>query len=409
MKIKKVEIKNIEKMKKISKPLYVLFLLGTIAVFAMQGCWKDRTILDKLKDGDPQPMSIDITPGYGTPLFVYHATCEDFLKHINEQYLDDMFGILFNEAEDNLAYFLYEHKLNIRLDSINMDKPTFDTVAKIHLIDWGLKDNSMILHRANFLTNVENYYNAIFTLNQINAFHEDANGTKTPLTLETTLPISVEAVSAGTPGTRLVNITTDNPISLLQSTSYIGYDIKSNVNKISSTQNGHLDFKPDIYMPLWLTMNNLTVTDTIDLDVSEYVGYNDSIKGMRVTEFTLMAKLENYFPLKASVMMTLLDENYHVLGTMYSDYQHVDAATFGSNFKVTTPATAQMEKTVVEGDDLYKQLIKTRYAEIKQIYTSNGKEVKLFKENYLKVKMNLVFKGQLKGDVDDIVDDIESK
>ncbi|MBO4738882.1 MAG: hypothetical protein J5606_04895, partial [Bacteroidales bacterium] len=117
--------------------------------------------------------------------------------------------------------------------------------------------------------------------------------------------------------------------------------------------------------------------------------------------------LENYFPAKASVLMTLLDENYNAIGTMYPDYQIVEAATFGSNFKVTDPAAARLEKSVKEGDDLYNKLLKTCYAEIKQIYTSNGKEVKLFKDNYLKVKMNFIVNAQVKGKVEDIINSID--
>ena len=383
-------------MKQISKSLLILSFVGAMSTLVLQSCWKDKTIKDKLEQGDMQPTSVNITPGYGLP----------FLKHINESYLDKMFEILFNETEDNLAYYIYQNKLNIILNDININKPTFDTVAKVHLIDWGMKDNSLILHRAKFLTHVENYYDAIFTLNQVSAFHEDASGTITPLTMESQLPVSVAAVTSGTPGSCDLTIVTDNPIALLQQTSFIGYDMKTSINK-QSDERGHLDFKPDIYLPLWLNLNNLVINDTIEMNVAQYVSYNDSIEGVRVTDFTLIAKLENYFPIKASVLMTLLDENYKAVGTMYADYQNVDAATFGSNFKVTAPATAEMEKSVKEGDDLYNQLLKTRYAEIKQIYTSNGQEVKLFKDNYLKVKMNFIVNAQVKGKVEDIINSID--
>lgn len=393
-------------MKKISKSLLILSLFGAITALSLQSCWKDRTILDKLKNGDTKPSTVDITPGYGLPLFTYHVSCEDFLKHINEQNLDKMFEIRFNENEDNLAYFIYQNKLNIILDDIDVNKPTFDTVAKAHLIDWGMKERSLVLHRALFLTRVENYYDAMFTLNQVNAFHEDASGNRTPLTLETQLPVSVGAGTNGNPGKTELFISTDNPIAMLDKNSFIGYDMKSTINK-QSNANGHLDFNPDIYLPLWLDLNNLVVNDTIEMNVAQYVTYNDSIEGVKVTDFTLIAKLENYFPAKASVLMTLLDENYNAIGTMYPDYQIVEAATFGNNFKVTAPAAARLEKSVKEGDDLYNKLLKTRYAEIKQIYTSNGKEVKLFKDNYLKVKMNFIVNAQVKGKVEDIINSID--
>ena len=93
------------------------------------------------------------------------------------------------------------------------------------------------------------------------------------------------------------------------------------------------------------------------------------------------------------------------LGLLIDHPVTLDAGATNASYKVVTPAEKRVQIDMKEGDQLYENLKKTRYLKLIEIYDSyNHKDVKLFKENYLRIKLSVAFKTDVKGNISDIIE-----
>lgn len=112
----------------------------------------------------------------------------------------------------------------------------------------------------------------------------------------------------------------------------IGYDLDVEVNPLGNVS-GFNDFYDrdapiGVYinasMPLDLIANNLTLEDTLKIEIGDEVPLNSLILDLEV---------ENGFPLEAEVQLAILDQNNKIISRVFSPSQ-IEAASLGSNDRV---------------------------------------------------------------------------
>lgn len=129
----------------------------------------------------------------------------------------------------------------------------------------------------------------------------------------------------------------------------IGYDFNVTINPLGniSGYNDFLDINSPLKlslnanMPLNVLANNLTLVDTLDLNIADTSILNS---------MTLMIDMENGFPLNASVSMAVLDQNDKVTSYIFSPSQ-INSATVGMDGKVSSESSSYHE-LFISGKDM---------------------------------------------------------
>ena len=377
-----------------------IFILGCLV---LQSCWKDKTLKDR------QSPKIDIEPTYGIPLVDYELTCKKLLEYFNDEYLYKKCSVHF--YEDGLGYFLFdEFDTTFNVD---LTKPMGEFNGQFSLFDFKDNNNGFFLQELNMLTYAENYTNASFNIydasmalqlsngsmqNFANSFDENgvivANGSTNPLK------------------TYLFSTNIKNPMMYLKGSTKGIYNIKARITSNSSEREGTLKIAPILHLPAWMIISNNMQQDTIDLNqnVASIFNYNtDSIADgqIKVKGFTLRLAFTNNFPIATKLQCVMMDSNYNVVGNLFSDYVTLEAASINSDYTIKNAVEKSINVEMNEGDDLYNQMLKTKYLVIQEIYNTNGQDVKLLKDNKLSVKANIVITAKAKGEINAIVNSLK--
>ena len=209
--------------------------------------------------------------------------------------------------------------------------------------------------------------------------------------------------------THVFDAVANEPMDLLGYGNTVYYDFQGHLDGGTDTS-GSMDITPEIHVPAWITLYNCTANDTVyldEVDLENILSYNDSIADgkIRITGLSLRTSFINYFPFAATVTCMLMDSNMNDLGLLIDHPVTLDAGATNANYKVVTPAEKRVQIDMKEGDQLYENLKKTRYLKLIENYSSyNHKDVKLFKENYLRIKLSVAFQTDVKGNLNDIIE-----
>lgn len=375
-----------------------IFILGCLV---LQSCWKDKTLKDR------QSPKIDIEPTYGIPLVNYELSCEKLLEYFNKEYLYKRCSVQF--YDDGLGYFLYENVDTIF--NVDLTKPTCEFNGQFRLFDIKDNNNGLFLQELKTLIYAKNYSPASFNLYDVNMAFQLDNGTSNnvPTSFDEN---GVLISSENTNPTYLFEANIKNPLVYLTSAAKGFYSLKTRITTNSSATEGNFNVIPVLHIPAWMIISNNIQQDTIDLNqnVADILNYNnDSIADgqIKVKGFTLRLAFTNNFPIATKLQCVMMDSNYNVIGNLFSDYVTLEAASINSDYTIKNAVEKSINVEINEGDDLYNQMLKTKYLVIQEIYNTNGQDVKLLKDNKLSVKANIVITAKAKGEINDIVNSLK--
>ncbi len=384
-------------MKQISK-LLKLVILTTVGITVFTSCWKDKTLLDR----ENQYPNLDITPSYGLPLCTYDVTCENLLNYLNEEYLDKTFDVEFKAEEDYLGYFIYNQTTaNCTIDYTENPLHVSGDFPMIEVIS----NDTFIVHQAQIRGYATNYSNNSLYLDNALLYYLNSNGDRKDISITLAEPYIPNQPRA----THVFDAVANEPMDLLGYGNTVYYDFQGHLDGGTDTS-GSMDITPEIHVPAWITLYNCTANDTVyldEVDLENILSYNDSIADgkIRITGLSLRTSFINYFPFAATVTCMLMDSNMNDLGLLIDHPVTLDAGVTNASYKVVTPAEKRVQIDMKEGDQLYENLKKTRYLKLIENYSSyNHKDVKLFKENYLRIKLSVAFQTDVKGNLNDIIE-----
>ena len=123
----------------------------------------------------------------------------------------------------------------------------------------------------------------------------------------------------------------------------ISYNIDVAINPNGNISNGNdfvftdklIDASLDVEIPLSFFATNLTLIDTVDVSLTEQTEHN------RVNSGTLTLKVDNGFPLEASIQLYLLNENGNVYDSLLTSTL-VEAAPVDGNLIVTSKKLSKL-------------------------------------------------------------------
>lgn len=102
-----------------------------------------------------------------------------------------------------------------------------------------------------------------------------------------------------------------------------------------------LNASMDIEIPLSLVANDLTLADTLDLNIS-----NSGLDNLKSGTFTLFA--DNGFPFEAGLQIYLLTENGVVADSMFANANSIDQAPVNTNFRVINKRLTRIDIPINE-------------------------------------------------------------
>ncbi len=168
----------------------------------------------------------------------------------------------------------------------------------------------------------------------------------------------------------------------------MSYNIDVAINPNGNISNGNdfvftdklIDASLDVEIPLSFFATNLTLIDTVDVSLTEQTEHN------RVNSGTLTLKVDNGFPLEASIQLYLLNENGNVYDSLLTSTL-VEAAPVDGNLIVTSK---KLSKLIIP---LNKQKVDKVFATkkilVKTIFNtvSNPQYVKIYSDYTMDLKL----------------------
>jgi hypothetical protein len=166
----------------------------------------------------------------------------------------------------------------------------------------------------------------------------------------------------------------------------IGYGLALELNPLGNIS-AHNDFissdapmelNMDIKLPLSIIANNLTLADTLNIDISDTTGLHSVM---------LSINLENGFPLEAQLDLVLLDQNNMVVSHVLSPTL-VPTASLDGNGVVSGVSTSTHQLTLSQKD--FKILIQNKKIVLKIIFNTPISSSHIDIYDYYKLKFNVV-------------------
>jgi len=112
-------------------------------------------------------------------------------------------------------------------------------------------------------------------------------------------------------------------------------------------------------------------------------------------------------PLDDSVQVYFEDKNYNILDSIRETDIFVKAGlTDFSTYLVHTPTVTEEEISMSQ--EKFKKIRDTKFLIIRERFTSNGKDAKLFKSNYMNVIMSVKVDAKVNGTISEINDEIKN-
>lgn len=166
----------------------------------------------------------------------------------------------------------------------------------------------------------------------------------------------------------------------------IGYALSLELNPLGNVS-AHNDFissdapmelNMDIQLPLSIIANNLTLADTLNIDISDTTGLHSAM---------LNINLENGFPLEAQIDLILLDQNNMVVSHVLSPTLVPSAAVDG-NGVVSANSSSTHQLTLNQKD--FNTLIQNKKIVLKIIFNTpiSANHIDIY--DYYKLKFNVV-------------------
>lgn len=144
----------------------------------------------------------------------------------------------------------------------------------------------------------------------------------------------------------------------------------------------------EIELPLDLTSENLTLTDTLESDFQFDTEYAEFLSGF------LNSKITNYFPLEFTLQNYFLDSSYNVVDSLFLERKVINPGAVGANGKITNPFS--VEFSVLIDQNKIENLQKARYSKpVFVLNTTNQQRVKIFSDTEIFFKLNGDFKVRL--------------
>lgn len=151
----------------------------------------------------------------------------------------------------------------------------------------------------------------------------------------------------------------------------LGFAFDFNINPLGNVSLGNdffyydrpFEAKMAVNIPLRTSMQNLTLVDTLEWDLSE----NAAVQSINHGSFTLVAK--NGFPLQGKVELILLDENHLAVGTLVEELT-VAEPLLDADMKVVAPKESRHLIPVPES--LADQITQAKFARLKVTFDSSA-------------------------------------
>ena len=166
----------------------------------------------------------------------------------------------------------------------------------------------------------------------------------------------------------------------------IGYGLALELNPLGNVSahndfistNAPMELNMDIQLPLSVIANNLTLADTLNIDISDTTGINSVM---------LNINLENGFPLEAQIDLLLLDENDIIIGHVLSPTLVPSASVDGSGI-VSAFSTSTHQLMLNQTD--FNALIQNKKIVLKIIFNTPISSNHIDIYDYYKLKFNVV-------------------
>jgi hypothetical protein len=139
--------------------------------------------------------------------------------------------------------------------------------------------------------------------------------------------------------------------------------------------------KLNIEVPLSLIANNLTLQDTLQLNIAE-----DNVSSS-LNSGTITLYANNGFPLDAAIQVYLLDENKNIADSVFGYINHIDEAPLNGNLRATQK---KLTKLVVPFSTQKKDLLfRTKQLVLKVKFDTASKPnyIKLYQDYNIEIKL----------------------
>lgn len=168
-------------------------------------------------------------------------------------------------------------------------------------------------------------------------------------------------------------------------------------------ENSRLRAKVEVEIPLYGHLYNFTYRDTVDIDISSYVG------GLPIKRMALQLNIDNYMPVMASAQFYLVDENYYVLDSLIKDpttsmvlnAAPVDAYGHLIGDGVNKRTTLELTKSQIENLANSKHML-IKITSSTAGNSAGGTNIKLFREYGFKVNIGVDVDLDVEGNVNNM-------
>ncbi len=156
-------------------------------------------------------------------------------------------------------------------------------------------------------------------------------------------------------------------------------------------ENSRLRAKVEVEIPLYGHLYNFTYRDTVDIDISSYVG------GLPIKRMALQLNIDNYMPVEASAQFYLVDEYYTVLDSLVKDPSttpmmleaaKIDAYGHLIGDGVNKRTTLELTKSQIENLANSKHML-IKITSSTAGNSAGGTNIKLFREYGFKVNVGV--------------------
>jgi hypothetical protein len=179
-----------------------------------------------------------------------------------------------------------------------------------------------------------------------------------------------------------------------------GYSLQLTTNPMGNVS-GSNDFiysdqllkaKMNMEIPLSLIATNLTLVDTLDLNI-QTTEESQNIKSGTITLFA-----HNGFPFDASVQLYMLDNNLNITDSLYTYANTIDQAVINSSLRVTSKKATKLVSTISESKMQLLYSTKKVKLKVKFNTASQSQYVKIYSDYGIDIQLigNINYTIQLK-------------
>lgn len=161
------------------------------------------------------------------------------------------------------------------------------------------------------------------------------------------------------------------------------------------TENSEFRVNTELYLPLWLKASGFSLTDTVDLDMSDVLGDSTDIFKEVITKF----KVNNGLPADVDFQVYFLDENFQPVDTLFEteDRPVIASATTDANGEVisTTEKVSEMSFNEYEISDLEQVRNAIFEASLSTSDFDQDKKVKFYSHYNVEFRMAVEMKTEI--------------